>query len=154
MSAAQDYDELESRVAELERCMFDMQCNMDAVLRPMEKSMEDITLDEIKQQWNDTADNLGLRHVKWLSEKRQKILRPLIRDPLWVENFAYALDEISQSDFLQGYAQSKDGRTWRVTFDWLIDPHNMAKVIEGNYKREEGLAHVRESLSDSDDSFD
>ena len=35
----------------------------------------------------------------------------------------------SKSDFLNG----KNGNNWKASFDWLLEPRNIVKVIEGNY---------------------
>lgn len=42
------------------------------------------------------------------------------------------LKKIENSDFLTG----KSGQ-WRATFDWIIQPSNAVKIIEGNYSGEE-----------------
>lgn len=35
-----------------------------------------------------------------------------------------------ESEFLKG----KNERHWTATFDWLMKPNNMTKVLEGNYR--------------------
>lgn len=42
------------------------------------------------------------------------------------------LKKIENSDFLTG----RSGK-WRATFDWIINPSNAVKIIEGNYSGEE-----------------
>ena len=42
------------------------------------------------------------------------------------------LKKVESSDFLSG----KSGK-WRATFDWIINPSNAVKIIEGNYSGEE-----------------
>ena len=39
-----------------------------------------------------------------------------------------AFDMAQQSDFLSGRAKD-----WNATFDWILKPGNMTKVLEGNY---------------------
>ena len=42
------------------------------------------------------------------------------------------LKKVENSDFLSG----RSGK-WRATFDWIINPSNSVKIIEGNYSGEE-----------------
>ncbi len=46
-----------------------------------------------------------------------------------LSTFEEAFDKVLQSDFLMG----KNNRGWQATFDWIMDPENMTKVLEGNY---------------------
>ena len=45
-----------------------------------------------------------------------------------LEKIKEAFTKAEDSEFLKG---TKDG--WRMTFDWVIVPDNMAKVLSGNY---------------------
>jgi len=38
--------------------------------------------------------------------------------------------EITRSPFLMGQGQ----RRWHVTLDWILEPHNLQKTLEGNYR--------------------
>ena len=38
--------------------------------------------------------------------------------------------DITRSPFLMGQGQRK----WRVTLDWILEPHNLQKTLEGNYR--------------------
>lgn len=77
-------------------------------------------------EWTDTRR----KHLqtRWREKpKRQSI-------EWWERLFAYA----SQSKFLTGQSQSRDGRDpFVVTLDWLIKPENLAKLIEGKYHGED-----------------
>ena len=53
------------------------------------------------------------------------------------------IDKTAESDFLSG--RKKDGRSWHATFDWIIEPSNFTKILEGNYANRE---------SDSDGGYD
>lgn len=67
-----------------------------------------------------------------LTEERSSRFTPLLRDffqgkiDLW-EQFC---QEITQSSFLMGKGQ----RGWKVTLDWILEAHNLQKVLEGNYR--------------------
>jgi len=110
----------------------------------LEKSMEDITLQEIKDKWNDVADSYNMRKIKQWPEARRKLVLNLASDPAWVENFDCVLDKITGSYFLQGGSKTD----FSATFDWVLKPLNMAKIIEGNYDNKGGLAHVHDESVD------
>ena len=77
--------------------------------------------------------------VRVWNEERQKHLRARWREKperqnieWWRKFFAY----VSESEFLTGQAQSTQGRDpFVVSLDWLINPQNFAKTIEGKYHR-------------------
>lgn len=48
----------------------------------------------------------------------------------WFERF---FDAVNGSDFLTG----RNGRWGGCSLGWLVKPTNFAKVVEGNYEREE-----------------
>ena len=50
-----------------------------------------------------------------------------------IENVLKAIDNIRNSDFLQG---KHKGNPWQITFDWFVLPNNFPKVLEGNYNNE------------------
>lgn len=71
------------------------------------------------EEWNKTRK--GYVKARWdESEKRQNI-------DWWNRYFAY----VAKSAFLTG----KTPEQFEATFDWLVKPTNMQKVIEGNYHK-------------------
>lgn len=89
-------------------------------------------LDVIKL-FNQTFDTLP--EVKVISEKRKAAVRrrwkenPKLQD---IANWAGFFEWIKLSDFLMGRTE----RPWTgFCFDWLFNPANFAKIIEGNYHR-------------------
>lgn len=40
------------------------------------------------------------------------------------------IDFLSESNYLNG----ENERGWKASFDWVIEPKNFAKILEGNYK--------------------
>lgn len=46
------------------------------------------------------------------------------------DSFEKAIEQIKNSDFLQG----KNKTSFMITFDWLVKPNNYPKVLEGNYR--------------------
>ena len=91
--------------------------------------------------YQETADDFNrlcpsLSPVKNLTSSRLELLDKLFatysRDTIR-EIFAKA----EKSSFLRG-EKNKDGRDWQATFDWLIDPDNAVKTLEGLYDDKEG----------------
>ena len=67
--------------------------------------------------------------VKYISTVQRQAIKKLLE--------VFDLDQIkecftlaAESDFLNGNNESN----WVATFDWLLNPNNMAKVLNGNYK--------------------
>ena len=50
-----------------------------------------------------------------------------------VDDVLKAIDNIRNSDFLQGKASK---RPWVITFDWFVLPNNFPKVLEGQYNND------------------
>ncbi len=85
---------------------------------------------------------LGLPRVERLTDVRKRALRARMKshpDYDWWEKF---FARVSRSPFLMGKTS-----TWRATFDWLMNPRNLQKVIEGNYDppRSSGLSESEEA---------
>ena len=66
-----------------------------------------------------------------LTDKRAKHIKARIKEDDTRNNLDFWKDYfqmVAESDFLSGRKTE-----WTVTFDWLLNPTNMAKVLEGNY---------------------
>jgi len=49
------------------------------------------------------------------------------------------VERVKASAFLMGRtAGSRDGKSWRCSWDWLMRPTNFAKVVDGNYLDRKG----------------
>lgn len=87
-----------------------------------------VSLDELQEAWNDTADSLGLPKVVRLSPARRRKAAVRIREHTFQE-WADALAAIRRSKFLCG----DNSRGWRANFDWLLRPETITKLLEGQY---------------------
>ncbi len=85
----------------------------------------------IIERWNS---NIYLPKLVKLtpSTSRYKMLKTRIKE-YGLEGIFQAIDNIAQSDFLQGKALGKNGKPFHLTFDWFIRPDNFPKILEGNY---------------------
>jgi hypothetical protein len=53
-----------------------------------------------------------------------------------LEWFGWFFGHVRKSKFLTGNGSSRDGRTWKADFDWLLTPTHFARVVEGRYHQE------------------
>ena len=76
---------------------------------------------------------ISLPQVRLLTKKREGHIKTLLST---LEKSGCTpiefLKKVENSDFLSG----RSGK-WRATFDWIIQPSNAVKIIEGNYSGEE-----------------
>jgi uncharacterized protein YdaU (DUF1376 family) len=77
-----------------------------------------------------------LRRIKVWTDKRKKNLRTRWREDKkhqTLEFWERLFDYISRSDFLTG--KIGDGN-WQANLEWIVNPTNFVKIIEGNYDNE------------------
>lgn len=88
------------------------------------------SINQIINEWN----SLGLQKIISVNAgtKRYKSLKARIKD-YGLEKVLQAIKNINESKFLKG----KNNRHWTISFDWLLNPNNFIKVLEGNYKDKE-----------------
>jgi hypothetical protein len=89
------------------------------------------------------AEAKSLARVALLNESRRRSLSGIwkqvfINDKLEGEQagldyFDAYFNFVEQSDFLTGRANTK--QPWQANFDWVINPKNFVKIIEGTYHR-------------------
>lgn len=82
--------------------------------------------DEIVSCYHDTCKSLA--RVRTLTEKRKSSISARLHDGYTLDDFRELFDKAEKSDFLSGRSGN-----WKASFDWLINPNNMVKVLEGNY---------------------
>lgn len=90
----------------------------------------DLKPEHVVEAWNDLASATGLREVRKFTPQRQRKLATRIRQNT-VDEFTEAIAAIGRSPFLRG----ENDRGWRATFDWMLEPANFTKLIEGTYDR-------------------
>jgi len=93
-------------------------------------SSEPIVLkpEHVLEAWNEVAERTGLPKAKKLTPERRRKLLTRIKQSS-VEDFTEAISTIERSPFLRG----ENGRGWRADFDWMLEPKNFNKLIEGVY---------------------
>ena len=109
-------------------------------LPPSEESMDDkplgrdaATVSQVTELWNETLVPLGFRSLKKPSPARTRHFNARIREgperrslSWWLE----LLTQIANSSWLVDQARKKVN--W-LDFDWVINPSNLTKILEGKY---------------------
>jgi hypothetical protein len=85
------------------------------------------TLPSEAEFWNSHCESLPA--VKHVSKSRAAKLRVRRRDEFWNDHFKEAVDKVMKSSFCRG----ENDRGWTATFDWLLQPDTLTKIIEGKY---------------------
>lgn len=134
------YDEERVLVRELLRSAAELG---EAVLRKRNAPKE-IPYDEIIKRYNDIC-SYKLPKVLRLSTSRKRHIKARFSDGYTIDDFERLFKMTVSSPFLCG----ENGRNWSANFDWLIEPGNMIKVLEGNYS-----CRARNTGSDIPDDSD
>lgn len=83
-----------------------------------------ISINDVVEAWNDTADKLGKPKVQRLSDGRKQVIRQRIKQNT-LDDFVTVFRNIERSEFL---------RNWKgMGFDWVFKAGNFQKILEGNY---------------------
>lgn len=89
---------------------------------------------EIVEQFNSICT--ALPKVRDLTEPRKKAIKSAL-NKLGQEGVIELFRKTAESDFLSGRKND-----WHATFDWILKPANLTKIIEGNY---DNPSHVPET---------
>jgi hypothetical protein len=87
--------------------------------------------EEASEAWNEAAERLSLSKVMLLNADRRRSLSRRLKELGGIEGWQAMLEIIGKSPHLLG----ENDRDWKVTFDWILKPANLTKVMEGNYVR-------------------
>jgi len=121
-----------------------LHCNLPAAKLPEEEDPNEKIQNKPKEERIPHQEIVELFHrycgdsmpsLRELTEARKKSIKarwkttqPDIKE--WERYFKI----VASSNFLMGRQEHKDEKVWdRCTFDWLICPRNVIKVLEGNY---------------------
>jgi hypothetical protein len=84
--------------------------------------------EHVVEVWNDLAARHGLPAVKKMTPERRRKLNAFIRRHT-IDDITEAIAAIPRSPFLLG----QNGRGWRASFDWFVEPKNVTKLMEQTY---------------------
>ena len=102
---------------------------------------ERIPYAEVMELYNNICVSLPKAHK--LSTERKSHIRSCFTQKFTLKDFETAFRTVQRTPFLRG----ENGRGWHATFDWIIKPSNLLKVLENTYGRSA-------SRSGTDPSFD
>lgn len=86
---------------------------------------------KILRNWNEMAAELSLPMVEVVNPARRAKMKARLRE-VGLDGFRRAFEAIEESKFLRG----ENDKGWTATFDFVVSPSGMAKIIEGNYGNE------------------
>jgi len=84
------------------------------------------------ENYNSTAEYLKLAAARGLTKDRQRKLDARLKE-VGLNGWNLALENLMEMPFCYG----QNDRGWKVTFDWMLSPTNLNKLIEKQYAREE-----------------
>lgn len=94
-------------------------------------------LQKLLDKWNNFAIPLKLIKRKTrITEKRLKCFKKRCKDSDFIKCFDDVLDEIKNSDFLQGKIEQTNSRysNWKINIDSILERENLwCKIFEGNF---------------------
>lgn len=76
----------------------------------------------------DIYNNTSFSKLQKLTSTREKHLKARLKE-YGIEKVTEVFYEASKSDFLTG----RNNHNWKANFDWIINPQNFVKIMEGNY---------------------
>lgn len=91
-----------------------------------EEEVKNITPNGVVELFHSTCTRM--RKVIVFSQKRKTAVRARIREH-GVESLEKVFRAAANSDFMNG----KNNRGWVADFDWIINPTNYVKILEGKY---------------------
>lgn len=89
----------------------------------------------IVDYWNGLAEHVGLPQVRMVTATRRQKVQARINELGGVVNLGSVIDKIEHQPFLLG----RNKRNWHATFDWVMEPSNLAKVAENTYANTGGV---------------
>jgi len=81
-------------------------------------------LEELKEIFNQKS----FSNIRAITAKRAKHVKARIKEYDYA-TILQVIDISENSDFLKG----KNATNWKLDFDWMLDPNNFVKILEGKY---------------------
>lgn len=101
--------------------------NINTSSKDEEEVVKSEIFKEIVDRYNEISD---LPAVVKLTDKRKKNVNARLKD-FSKEKILQVLEIVSNSDFLLGKTSK-----WKCDFDWIMNPNNFVKILEGKYGKE------------------
>jgi len=91
----------------------------------LKEKSETIPYKKIVEFWNQ---NTKLSKVKLISESRKRAIKAR-----WRESGKDAIMSVMKKTFDSDFLNGRNDKNWTTSFDWIFNPSNFAKILEGNY---------------------
>lgn len=91
---------------------------------------------------------VSLQRVDMVEYKHGVLISSAV-DILGDTSFRELFQKVEQSDFLSGRAGSSG---WRCSFEWMLKPENLSKILAGNYDNKQSAPH-QERIYNAEDLF-
>ena len=98
--------------------------------RDKERKEDTVTCKQVVDLYHSVC--ISYPSVKTLSEAQRKAIKARL-NTYSLDDFRTLFEKAEASAFLKG----SNDRNWTANFDWLIKDANMAKVIDGNYDKQQ-----------------
>lgn len=123
----------------------------EAIVKRRKKAdaVKSVPYHEVIDMYNDIC-SLRLPKVIKVSDARRRRIKSRFADGYTIEDFRTLFKTAVETPFLCG----ENSRNWAANFDWLIEPGNMLKVLEGNYSKSNTRASGGADHSYDLDMFD
>jgi hypothetical protein len=107
------------------------QCPDSSASASSSASFSAFNLEEIEKVWNDFAHKHDIPWINGITKgsARERALLARLHAPDWDLN--KLLEAIAAQPFLMG----DNPRGWLISFDWVLKPANLQKVMEGVYTK-------------------
>jgi DNA-binding transcriptional regulator YhcF (GntR family) len=108
-------------------------------------SNEEDTVREAIEIWNLAASKSGWPRVEKLTRPRLSKIRARLKDCGGIDGWRSALARAYRSPFLTG----QTSKPFYASFDWITQPANFTKLMEGNYDERVNSNHPRPNAGGS-----
>lgn len=114
--------------------------------RDKERKEDTVTCKQVVDLYHSVC--ISYPSVKTLSEARRKAIKARL-NTYSLDDFRTLFEKAEASAFLKG----SNDRNWTANFDWLIKDANMAKVIDGNYDKQQRSKGSKPSSTNKFNNF-
>jgi len=94
------------------------------------KKEKNVIYIEIIESYKNNCPNMP--EIKILTDQRKKTINARLKEHS-MEIINQVLEIAGRSDFLNG----KNDKKWKANFDWVMNPSNFIKILEGNYENKQ-----------------
>lgn len=95
----------------------------------------EIEFESVRELFNQKCPLLP--KAEMLTPKRKAAIRSRWHENGGITGFEKVFEIVNRSQLLTG----NNERGWRASFDWILNPSNWAKIIEGNYSTNKPTQH-------------